>query len=378
MSTPVIEQFLGLVKDGLARKTFVKLTLGAHRGNDRTLENIFIRPVSLKSGDRLQFVHRHKTRDVTKNLAPAEALTRVAENLVKDFGSAHLFTTELTAQWKRGSRRLMTGRARHDAPPATAHDRPKQRAIASATGWLRALDTKPDKERQIQKFVEVLSHLVADAGLKTGRPLRLVDMGCGKGYLTFAAHEWLRGHGWPAAEVVGVEQRAELVEFCNRVAGENELAGLRFEAGTIEGMTNYRGADILVALHACDTATDDAIAQGIYAGASVIVVAPCCHKEISRQLRAPEVLAGALKHGIMHERQAEFATDALRAALLKWQGYVTKVFEFVATEHTAKNLMIAAVKSDKPGDVQEAKDLAALYSIKSQRLADRLGLRFTT
>jgi 2-polyprenyl-3-methyl-5-hydroxy-6-metoxy-1,4-benzoquinol methylase len=371
MPTPTTEKILTLLREAHTGGTLVKLTLGAHRGRDKTLENVFVRPVTLKNGNRLQFVYRHTNRDVTKNLSPNEALARIAEHMEQDFGSAHLFTTEFTAQWKRGSRRLLTGNPRHTEPADPAHDRPKQRVIAKETNWLQALEAKPDKQRQIQKFVEILSHLIELPKPK----LRLVDMGCGKGYLTFAAYDWLRQHGWPAAEVTGIEQRAELVELCNRVARENNFTGLRFEAGAIDGYLGYRGINVLIALHACDTATDDAIAQGVYAGASLIIVAPCCHKELSRQLKAPPVLAGALKHGILHEREAELVTDSLRAALLEWQGYETKVFEFVSTEHTKKNLMIAAIKRDQPGDLQKVKDLAALYGIKSQRLAERLGLR---
>jgi SAM-dependent methyltransferase len=377
MSVKAIEKLIDLFNDALARKTLVKLTLGAYRGADKTLENCFVRPVSLKDGERLQFVYRHRTRDVTKNFTPKEARARLFEHMQTDFGSAHLFTTELSAQWKRGSRRLLTGNPRHTEPADTSHDHVKQRAIDSKTGWLQALETKPEKQRQIQKFVEILSHLVTEAGLAPGQPVRLADMGCGKGYLTFAAYDWLRQHGWPGAEVLGVEQRPELVELCNRVAGENNFTGLRFEAGAIEGFHGYKSANILVALHACDTATDEAIAQGIYAGAKLIIVAPCCHKELSRQLRPPAVMAGALRHGILREREAELVTDALRSALLEWQGYETKVFEFISTEHTAKNLMIAAIKRDRPGDVQKAKDMAAMYRIKTQRLAERLGLKFT-
>ena len=371
MPTPASEKILDLFREAHTRGTLVKLTLGAYRGHEKSLENIFVRPVRLQDGDRLQFVYRYTTRDVTKNLTPKEALACLTEHLEKDFGSAHLFTTEFTGQWKRGSRRLITGRPRHDAPPALAHDRPKQRLIAADAGWLRALDAKPDKVRQIQKFVEILSHLIE----LPPPALRFVDMGCGKGYLTFAAHEWLRQNGWPAAEVTGIERRTDLVEQSNLVAQNSNLAGLRFEAADIERYIPVAGLDVLVALHACDTATDDAIAKGIQAGAKVIIVAPCCHKELSPQLKAPAVLAPALKHGILHEREAEFVTDALRAALLEWQGYETKVFEFISTEHTAKNLMIAAVKRGRTGDVQPAKNLAAFYGIQSQRLAERLGLR---
>ncbi len=373
MSTSAIEKLLTLLSEALARQTLAKLTLGAYRGREKSLENIFIRPVALKAGERVQFVYRYTTRDVTKNFSRDEALRRVAELLQTDFASAHLFTTELTAQWKRGSRRLIMGNPRHAEPAPTAHDRPKQRAIAPDTGWLQALEAKPDKQRQIQKFVEILSHLI-----ELPKPaLRLVDMGCGKGYLTFAAYDWLRQHGWPAAEVTGVERRTDLVEQANRIAQQFNLTGLRFEAADIERYIPAHGIDVLVALHACDTATDDAIAKGIQAGAKLIIVAPCCHKELSRQLKPPPAMAGALRHGILHEREAELVTDALRAALLEWQGYETKVFEFVATEHTAKNVMIAAIKRDRPGTAQKALEMAALYGIQTQRLAERLGLKFS-
>jgi hypothetical protein len=176
--------------------------------------------------------------------------------------------------------------------------------------------------------------------------------------------------------VQGVEVRPDLVDLCNRIArAEGFSPRLAFTAGSIEG-TPLTQADILIALHACDTATDDALAKGIAAGAALLVVSPCCQKELRRQLSAPPVLADALRHGIFQERQAEFVTDALRAQLLEWAGYRTKVFEFVATEHTAKNLMIAAIRTRPSGDRETAGRLrafSAFYGIRSQRLASLLG-----
>ena len=140
--------------------------------------------------------------------------------------------------------------------------------------------------------------------------------------------------------------------------------------------TDVGRADILIALHACDTATDDALAKGIAAGAALLVVAPCCQKELRPQLAAPPVLAGALRHGIFHERQAEFVTDALRAQLLEWAGYRTRVMEFVSTEHTAKNTMIAAVRSAAPGNPalgDEIRRFAQFYGVRRQALAAHLG-----
>ncbi len=134
---------------------------------------------------------------------------------------------------------------------------------------------------------------------------------------------------------------------------------------------------MLIALHACDTATDDALAQGIASQAALLVVSPCCQKELRPQLTAPPVLAPALRHGIFQERQAEFVTDALRALLLECAGYRTKVFEFISTEHTAKNLMIAAVRERGAGDPQREAQLrrfAEFYGIREQQLARHLGI----
>jgi hypothetical protein len=176
--------------------------------------------------------------------------------------------------------------------------------------------------------------------------------------------------------VHGVEARADLVEFCSRVAFEQGLAKrLSFRQGSIAD-TDIESADVLIALHACDTATDDALAKGISAGAALLLVAPCCQKEIRPQLVSPPVLSAALRHGIFEERQAEFVTDALRAQLLEWAGYRTRVIEFISTEHTAKNLMITAVKGLAEGDqlvASRIREFAAFYGVRRQSLASRLG-----
>jgi hypothetical protein len=202
-------------------------------------------------------------------------------------------------------------------------------------------------------------------------------MGCGKGYLTFAAHDYFNLVEHRPANVRGIESRPELVGLCNTVARETGRPRLEFVGGTIASAT-FATLDVLIALHACDTATDDALAKGVQAGATLLVVAPCCQKEVRPQLTAAPVLAPALRHGIFQERHAEFATDALRALLLEWAGYDTKVFEFISTEHTAKNLMIAATKRS-PGEARSeeaaarVRELAAFYGIKSQALARHFG-----
>jgi SAM-dependent methyltransferase len=369
--------------------TFARLTLGKPRGGDPTLQKILIRPVALKSGPHLSFVWRHDTRDITKNLPPAEAVREIGRLLGSQFHSAHLATTQQGVQLefnKKGEPRLHLGRS--VAPfPDTAHDRAKPRLLpAAAQDWLQALgvtnqaglvrEGMADKHRQIHQFVEILSHLLEEAPLAEDRPVEITDMGCGKGYLTFATHDYLDRVRQRSARVSGVEARPELVALCNQIAHDTGRPKLSFVLGAIQDAV-LPDPDVLIALHACDTATDDALARGIKTGATLIVVSPCCQKELRPQLRAAPVLAPALRHGIWQERHAEFVTDALRALLLEWAGYDTKVFEFISTEHTARNLMIAATK--RPGlardDASAAKvrDLAAFYGIQTQALARQLG-----
>jgi SAM-dependent methyltransferase len=378
-----------MLGDAVAAGTLVKLTLGGYRGGDPTLERVLVRPVTLGAGPRLSFTYRHETRDITQNFTHEEGLARVAALLASDFASAHLSTTQAVAELapRRGKApRLVLGPPARTAPPPTAHDRPKSRLIDPAAPWLHALGvTTADgrvvgsmaaKLKQANKFVEILDGLVAELPARAPGPLRLVDMGCGKGYLTFAAYEHLRRLGF-AAEVRGVEARAELVDLCNQAAAAHGLGGLRFEHGAIDGAA-LAGADVVVALHACDTATDDAIARGVAAGAALIIVAPCCHKELRPQLRPPPVMAGALRHGILRTREAELITDAVRAGLLEWAGYAAKVFEFIESEHTAKNLMIAAVRraaaAPREAAAAQVRALCTFYGVTRQRLAQHLGL----
>ena len=422
------DKLFDLFRDALARGTFVKLTVSRPRDAASDLKNVFLRPVQVKAGLLVAFTYRHATRDIFKNLPAEAALTEVANLLSASFRCANLFTTERTAELTirdDDSARIALGKPVHAEAPSLEHDRAKPRNILPTESWLRELgvtlpdgrvrEAMADKFKQINQFVEVLRPLLAEAfaqgaaaplaqeeggdGLSdtarlkrrarrqteaeravtvlVQRPLTVVDMGCGKGYLTFAVSQLLEQMLFVGSRVVGIEARTDLVEEDNRVARACGFERLHFQAGTIAS-TALDTTDALIALHACDTATDDALARGIGAGARLLVVSPCCHKELRPQIVAPPVLASSLRHGILLEREAEFATDALRAALLEWAGYDTKVFEFISTEHTAKNLMIAAVKRRQRGSREElaarVRELAGFYSVRTQRLAELLGL----
>jgi SAM-dependent methyltransferase len=378
------------IKDG----HLTKLTLGKYRGPDATLKNLTVRPVALKSGPHLSFVWRHATQDVTKNHAPAQALAALTDLIGDPFRDAHLFTPLQTAQLETaddGHARVRFKVASTAPPPAGAgHNRRKSRLIDPHAGWLRDLGiTDPAgqprtgqsaKFRQIQKFAEILHQLMGDRA-NAGPPLRIADMGSGKGYLTFATSALLGDH----AKVTGIELRQELVDTCNRVATAHDLHHLQFMVGDIAQTASALGdLDVLIALHACDTATDDALLAGIRAGARTLVVAPCCQKELRPQLTAPAVLAPALRHGIFQERHAEFVTDAMRALLLEAVGFETKVFEFVSTEHTAKNLMIIAQRpqADKtptptPTAVGKLRAFAQFYGVEQHTLAGHLAINLS-
>lgn len=364
--------------------TFVKLTLSRPRQRKGGLRNVYARLVDLKAGRAVSFTLRYATKDVTRNVPPAEAPAQVGSLLSDVFEEAHLFTTGGDFRLKadaRGNGTLKAARPVFSAALSTSHDRPKERAMAnmpflaklgvtSADGVARP--GMADKLRQVERFVEILGHLVEASPLAGAEAVRVCDMGAGKGYLTFATHEFFARRG--KADVVGVEQREDLVAKTNAVARELECEGLRFERGTIADFTLPVGLDVLIALHACDTATDDALAAGVRAETGLLVVAPCCQKEVRAQLRAPGILSDVLRHGILAERQAELLTDGLRALVLEAWGYEAKVFEFISNEHTGKNVMIAATRRGAPDSatLDRAKVVMREFGIGRFRLLDEL------
>ncbi len=389
--------WLDFVQRAWTAGELLRITLAGPRSADKSVRQVTIRPVKLKDGVMLSFVYRHETRDVTKNLTPPEGFELISELIGGKFAHGYLQTPAGVAHLDYPSHRApriryekpsqLTAKPLNPAEPG-AHDQVKQRRVEANRPWLQALNVTTAngtvfrgmeaKFRQIHRFIELLDHLLGDITFHPSAPIDIVDMGCGKGYLTFATYEHFRRIHGGEVRVQGIEARPELVDLTNRIAGEGGFQGLQFRAGTIADAP-LEHCDVLIALHACDTATDDALAKGIAAGARLLVVAPCCHKEIRPQLVPPPVLVEALSHGILLQREADFVTDALRAALLEWAGYDAQVMEFIAPEHTSKNLMITAVKTkgrhDRAAAAARVVELAAFYGIREQRLARQLGFQ---
>lgn len=378
------ERWLQILRASLDEGTFVKLTLSKSRERKAELRNVYGRVVDLRSGRMLSLTLRYATKDATRNVTFHEGVAQMGSLLADAFEEGHLFTT--ARDWKlkadtKGNGVLKGARPVFQTALSTTHDRPKQRALDQAPFLTRlgVTDTEgsarpgmSDKLRQIERFVEILGHLVEDSPLREAKLVTACDMGAGKGYLTFAAHEYFRRRG-AESRMTGVELRDSLVEQTNQIATELGHEGLRFERGAIGDFALPENLDVLIALHACDTATDDALAAGVKAGAKLLVVSPCCHKQVRQQLAPPPILGEVLRHGILAERQAELLTDGLRAMVLEAVGYETKVFEFISSEHTAKNLMISGIRrSEGNRDFSKIRELMTEYGIQRFQLLEAL------
>ncbi|HEX3142200.1 MAG TPA: SAM-dependent methyltransferase [Rhizobacter sp.] len=390
---PVRERFLARLADSLGDGSFAKLVLAKPQRASDDLLRVTARPVLLRGEPALSLVYTHKTRDITKNFAFGEGVSVLGELLGPVFRNAHLHTRDEDWQLtisKKGQGLLHVGAATQAAEATTthgrmAHDREKQRwleltrpflvELGVTTAQHQLIPAMSRKWKQINKFVEVFAHALAASPLAEAKEIHVVDFGSGKGYLTFAIHDWLRHAKGVAAQVTGVELRPDMVALCNQAIAKLGIEGLRIEQGDVR---SYQPAalNVMIALHACDVATDYAIHLGLRASAEIIMCSPCCHKQIRPQLLSPHPLRPILQHGVHLGQEAEMLTDGLRALLLDACGYDTQVFEFISLEHTNKNKMILAVKraaTKPPAEVlQQIADIKQFYGIQEQCLESLL------
>ena len=375
------QQFFLDIQQSIENKNFERLILSQYKGDLADLEKMTFRMIELQGQATLSCLYHHTTQDITKNYAIAEGLEKIADLLAQS-KQANLFTLDQDMQLKKNKKKAMLNiqKKQASAVKVEQHNREKQRYVQQQSPFLRHLGITDEKGqivpsmarkwKQINKFIEIFSNAYEQIDASQ-QELNIVDFGSGKGYLTFALYDYLQAqHKTPL--ITGVELRSNLVEFCQNVADQVGFNHLDFFEGDVR---SYQPAklDVMIALHACDIATDFAIHTGIRLNASMIMCAPCCHKELRPQLHSPEVLQPMLQFGIHAGQQAEMLTDTLRALLLKAYGYETKVFEFVALEHTSKNKMILATKrkdiqQPDPKIMQQIQALKAMYGIEKQSL----------
>ncbi|WP_422091921.1 class I SAM-dependent methyltransferase [Tenacibaculum ovolyticum] len=356
------QQLRDTLNKSVLDNNFVKMTLSKPIKKSDGLPNIYIRLVEIKGAEMFQFTYHYTTNDKVKNYTITEALSELEILLMDNFRAATLFTLSkdllvFISKKKKVSYRENTASFKNKLP--VTHDKPKER-LAEAGSYLhhlgitdkagKVIHKMADKYRQINKYLEIIEGLLKST--KLPKHINIVDMGSGKGYLTFALYDYLVNTKKYNATVTGIELREELVNYCNDIAEKSDFKNLSFVAQRIQEYDNNK-IDILIALHACDTATDDAIYKGLSAKSELIICAPCCHKQIRQQVKGKEQESPLLKYGIFKERQFEMVTDTIRALILEKNNYNTKVFEFISNEHTRKNVMLVGSKSSKKNDVSK-------------------------
>jgi hypothetical protein len=383
-----ITKFIDGLRDSLEKGIFSQLVMAKYHGPEPNLIKYIIRLVEIKKQKYLSFVRHYQKKDITENFPVIKGVEEITKLLGVTFMRAHLITMDGSAQLefsRKGKCRLTHGKSTGSVVRSSEHDREKQRIIDHRRPFLhelgitnnfgQVLPSMSCKWKQINKFMEFFNHAVVSSELSSRPGIDVVDFGCGKGYLTFAMHDFLCNTLAVAANVTGVELRENLVRFCNDTSAKLACAGLHFCQGNVENYTPAK-IDALIALHACDTATDLAINMGVHAGATIIMCAPCCHKQIRPQIKTPEVLKPILRFGSHLAQEADMITDGLRALLLETQGYKASVFEFISLEHTDKNKMILGVKC--PGKIDpnpiwlQINAIKDFYGIREHKLESLL------
>jgi len=344
---------------------FARITLSKPSDKASEVKKIIIRMVLIKDKRHFSFVYRHPTKDITKNHTVSEGSDLIVGLIQSEFEIINFFTTEKHIAAERladGNFKLKVQTQKTTIKATRTHDKQKK-SLLTKTDYLISLGIlnkkeqiqkdKGDKYKQINKYVEIVDGILRkNKTLSKLDPMHVVDMGSGKGYLTFALYDYLQNHAKQNVVVRGIEMRSDLIDICNNIAKEVSFKNLSFEEGTIQ-KAKIKSTDVLIALHACDTATDDAIAKGIEANAKVIICSPCCHKQVRKDTEGGlPAVQSIYQYGILMERQAEIVTDTIRALILQKHGYKTNVFEFISTEHTGKNLIITAIKHNEKVDTK--------------------------
>ena len=351
----------------LDTSVLVRVVLSGRRKSMETeFERVDIRPVLIKGQVKLQLSHNDGRATTVKNIEPES--DSISALLNSGYSNILVEQTESSMAiriTKSGDAQI--GYEKKSLKQELTHDKKKSRLLDPSDPFLLEVGisdhkgnikpSKQDKYLQVEEFLRLLVPTLKNA-IEAGqihtpveeKPLSIVDLGCGHAYLTFAAHQYLRSIGIPV-EVTGIDIRTSSRDRNNEIAKKLGITStINFRAEEI-ATTTKQSTDIAIALHACDTATDDAIAWAVKADAKLLLIAPCCHHDIQSQMQvSPEPWAGITKFGLMKERLGDLLTDTLRAQILRIVGYRVEIIEFIGGEHTPRNLMIRAVKTNAPPD----------------------------
>lgn len=379
-----MDEFFDRLSESLHSGSFAGLVLSKPFSADWAYK-LSVRAIELRGQRQYQWTSHFDRRETHENLAAADSLARARQLIGPAYRNAHLFTEtgDFALRISRsGAASLQRSRPTRQAAGAV-HNRRKEylipegepcsflAAIGVMTAEGRVRSRAQAKFRQINRYLEFIEEIYAD--LPPQGPLHVVDFGCGRSYLTFALHHLLTNIHGREVRIAGLDRQAAIIAECRQIAAGLDLQGLEFHVGDIAAHHPREKVHLAVSLHACDTATDEALAQGVAWQSDVIMAVPCCQHELAGRIHGPPLL-GAF--GLLKERFAAMATDALRAAALDDAGYRTQIVEFIDMEHTPKNLLIRGVRR-KPGErgserlQREAAELRGLLGIEQFAL-DRL------
>jgi len=354
----ILLQLRGLLEESTQRGELIRIVLSKPTDKStETPQKLTVRPVEIKGEVQFQATSRLNNQESHENLAAAEMIKAVLDAFPRVLLDCHVFTVagDHSFKAKKGGA-LRWSRSRPSLQQeSTSHNRAKSylipdgepcdflAAIGVMTDAGKVYKSKYQKFRQINRFLELVNDVV-DQLPETG-VLRVVDFGCGKSYLTFALHHLLTSIRKRQVDIVGLDRRADVIQTCQAVAKTLKLKDLEFRVGDIAAHATDQPVNLAVSLHACDKATDDALAKAVAWNAEVILAVPCCQHELADKVVSDD-LASMLDHGLIRERMSALATDSLRAKALQACGYKTQLVEFIDMEHTPKNILIRAVRSN--------------------------------
>ena len=352
-----IKEFL----DKYVNADLVRILISNARSTD-TPGKLQVRPVPVKGEIQYQVTSIQGTKAIHANYEKEARISYLTEQMERNFRQMQLEGRNVQGRVlvsKKGKMdikaREIKGKGKEDFAPMLSHNRTKKYLLKEGVPvpWLIDLgvmtpegkikNSRYDKFKQLNRYLEFIQDILPK--LPKGREIRIIDFGCGKSYLTFAMYYYLRELKHYDIQVTGLDLKADVIEKCQRLADQYGYDRLKFQQGDIASYEGADQVDMVVTLHACDTATDFALAKAVKWGASVILSVPCCQHELNRQVEN-ETLAPILEYGILKERFAALLTDGLRAQMLKSAGYDTQILEFISMEHTPKNLLIRAVKNE--------------------------------
>ncbi|MEK4701473.1 SAM-dependent methyltransferase [Solibacillus sp. FSL R7-0668] len=373
------EQLMALLQN----KTLIQATISQPRLKSNDLKRVKLKPIELRGDYLIQLEYQYERILKHENVPLADVVLKLDE-LFDQFRQAHAEFTEQTVQIQLSKKNKVLWKPNASSSTKQvnlSHNRKKQYllddscvhpflvrlGVQAEDGKIKK--QKYDKFKQINRFIEFIDDSLAH--LPKDKQIRILDFGSGKSYLTFALYHYLKIEKGLNIRVTGLDLKKEVIEECNRIAQDLRYEDLEFLVGDINDYNEETAVDMVVTLHACDVATDMALARAVKWGAKVILSVPCCQHELNRQLQSPE-LSLMTQHGLVKERFAALATDAIRAELLSLVGYETQLLEFIDMENTPKNILIRAYfTGKKPTDEQRSKYVEFVRFLNAQPFLEK-------